>query len=349
MTVYTTDPLLDLRWPTFLAQQTRSSVFHTPAWLATLRRTYGYEPVVFTTTAPGEELRNGLLFCRVQSWLMGCRMVSVPFSDHCAPLVDNPEEMRLLLSWLRERLDREKWKYIELRPLGSCDFDRDRPQSFSLSDDFYFHRIDLRPELDVLFHNLHKSCVQRKIQRAERERLTYEQGRSQSVLAKFYHLLLLTRRRHKLPPQPIVWFRNLVDCFGDKLTIRVASQDGQPIASILTLSCKKTLIYKYGCSDARFHNLGGMPFLFWRAIQDGKALGAQEFDLGRSDTDNLGLVAFKEHLGAAGSKLSYMRATRHPSSNPVPAWKLRLVRGAFSRIPNSWLKVAGQLLYRHMG
>jgi hypothetical protein len=42
---------------------------------------------------------------------------------------------------------------------------------------------------------------------------------------------------------------------GDRLTIRVLSKHDQPIASILTLSYKSTLVYKYGCSDARFHNV----------------------------------------------------------------------------------------------
>src|SRR5271157_227408 len=40
-----------------------------------------------------------------------------------------------------------------------------------------------------------------------------------------------------------------------------------------------------------------MPLLFWKAIQEGKERGAREFDLGRSEIDNPGLVAFKNHLG----------------------------------------------------
>jgi len=39
------------------------------------------------------------------------------------------------------------------------------------------------------------------------------------------------------------------------MKIRVASKDGRPIASILTLSWKDIMVYEYGCSDERFHNL----------------------------------------------------------------------------------------------
>ena len=352
-TIHTLNPLQDSRWPEFLRSDPAASVFHTPGWLEALRRTYGYEPIVFTTASSGEELKNGIVFCRVKDWLGSCRMVSAPFSDHCQPLVDSEENFKLLLGALRQNQERERWRYIELRPLASWDTGQETQASFAKGEEFLFHTLDLRPSLDDIFHNFHKSCVQRKIHRAERENLDYEAGRSESLLAKFYHLLLLTRRRHQLPPQPLAWFRNLADCLGDRLAIRLVSKDGQPIASILTLSFKNSLVYKYGCSDAQFHNLGGMPLLFWRAIQEGKELGAEEFDLGRSDRDNPGLVAFKDHLGAARSKLGYFRASRNGSRSPTAAgladWRLRLAKGVFARMPNSLLKIAGKLLYRHMG
>ncbi len=107
--------------------------------------------------------------------------------------------------------------------------------------------------------------------------MSYEVGTSERLLSSFYGLLRLTRRRHGLPPQPLAWFRNLVACLGDKLAIHVASKDGLPIASILTLSFKKTMVYKYGGSDAAHHRLGGMPFLFWQAIQRAKARGSRNW------------------------------------------------------------------------
>jgi len=333
----------------FLQNHPASSVFHTPGWLEALRRTYGYEPTVFTSASPGEELQNGIVFCRLKDWLRGCRMVSVPFSDHCQPLVDSEENLQFLLGALKQNQKHEKWKYLELRPLTARKNSQEIQLSFAKGEEFFFHTLDLRPSLDTIFHNFHKSCVQRKIHRAEREHLEYEAGRSESLLAKFYHLLLLTRRRHQLPPQPLAWFRNLADCLGDRLAISVVSNSSQPIASILTLSFKNSLVYKYGCSDAKYHNLGGMPFLFWKTIQEAKASGVEEFDLGRSEVDNTGLVAFKEHLGAAGSRLEYLRIERHLSRPTVNDWKVRVLRRAFSHMPNPCLKLAGNLFYRYIG
>jgi CelD/BcsL family acetyltransferase involved in cellulose biosynthesis len=341
-------PLSDHRWREFLGRHPQASVFHTPEWLEALRRTYGYEPFVVTTVAPGRELRDGVVFCHVRSWLTGHRIVSIPFADHCQPLGESAESLEALLDTLREEQLRAKWKYIELRPLPANAHWEDS-RGFGRSAEFNFHRLDLRPDPDSLYRGLHKSCVQRKIQRAEREHLAYEEGRSESILAKFYHLLVMTRRRHRLPPQPRAWFRNLVDCLGEQASIHVASKDGQPIASIFTLSYKQTLVYKYGCSDNRFHKLGGMPWLFWKAILKGKGLGAQEFDLGRSEMDDPGQAAFKGHLGGTCSTLTYFRCPRRVSERSASGWKMQVARNAVGRLPVPLLILAGRLLYRHIG
>jgi len=57
--VYRIDPLTDRRWNAFLeAAMARASVFHTLPWLKALHRTYGYEPIVLTTTPSGVDLQK---------------------------------------------------------------------------------------------------------------------------------------------------------------------------------------------------------------------------------------------------------------------------------------------------
>ena len=86
----------------------------------------------------------------------------------------------------------------------------------------------------------------------------YESGNSERLLNAFYRLMVQTRRRHRLPPQPIQWFRNVAACMGDRLQIRVAFKDGNAIASILTLQHKDVVVYKYGCSDTA-SRISGVP------------------------------------------------------------------------------------------
>ena len=341
--VYTINPLQDPRWPEFVSHHPSASVFHTADWLEALRRTYGYEPVAFTISAPGGELRNSVVFCQIRSRITGRRLVSLPFSDHCQPLVETPAELEATLEFLQGSA--EKWKYIEMRPLADEAL-RSLGTRFNPSASFGIYKIDLRPDQQVIFNNFHEDCVQRKICKAEREQLTCEAGRSGTLLRKFYSLLLLTRRRHQLPPQPLAWFRNLIECLGEKLTIHVAFHNEAPVASIMTLLHKQTLVYKYGCSDAKFHNLGGMPFLFWKAIQQGKQAGTTEFDLGRCAEDEPGVALFKERLGASRTELNYYR---YPISSPRSRLRMPWAQQIFAHMPDAVLTGAGRLLYKHLG
>jgi len=345
MAVYELNPLQDSRWARFVQQHPRASVFHSPPWLDALQRTYGYAPVVVSTCPVNEPLSNGLVFCQVKSWLTGRRLVSLPFSDHCAALVESNEQLDTLLMHVKRSVDDKQWRYVEIRP-ALCQ--PGHGTQLGQSNTYFLHRLDLTRGREQLFQGFHKDCVQRKIRRAEREQLHYEEGRSEAQLNKFYRLLVMTRKRQHLPPQPLAWFRGLIAAFGDQLKIRIASKDGMAVASILTLACKQVMTYKYGCSDARYNKFGGTALLFWRTIQEAQELGFEELDMGRSDLDNTGLVVFKEHWGATRSMLSYWRYPNRHQLSPN-AWGVRLAKQLVSAAPDLSLEAAGSLLYRHIG
>jgi hypothetical protein len=345
MRVYELDPLSDERWSTFIDSHPRSSVFHRREWLEALRTTYNYKPTAFTTIGPDTTLANAILFCQVDSWLTGSKRISLPFSDHCEPLAD-PPLVKSILDDVCSGSSRQV-KYTEIRPRSG---ELRPPSNWAEDDHFWLHTLDLSPDVQQLHASLHKDSIQRKIRRADREGVALENGRSEVLLRHFYDLMLMTRRRHGVPPQPFSWFRNLVQCFGNRLSIRVAYVDKRPIASIVTLLHRKTLVYKYGCSDERFHNLGGMPRLFWQAIVDAKAEGLLEFDLGRSDLEKEGLVRFKDHLGAAKTRITYWQWGKDPARSGAglrSLLKAPLVQRMLSRLPEPLFRLAGEVLYRH--
>jgi hypothetical protein len=335
------DPLADSRWDDLLSRHPRASVFHSRGWLEALSRTYGYEPIALTTTGQGP-LENGLACCRVRTWTSR-RLVSLPFSDHCDPLVDRPDHLTAMLGFLVDETGKGRWRSVELRPRHGA------PAGLAAGSGYCLHTLDLARPAEQIFDGFHHSSTQRAIRRAEREGLSYESGTSTPLLSSFYGLLRLTRRRHGLPPQPVAWFRNLVACLGDRLAIHLARKDGMPVASILTLSFKKTMVYKYGGSDASRHPLGGMPFLFWRAIQEAQARGIEELDLGRSELDQPGLLAFKDHLGAARSALTYYTWPQRRSGTALDGPLARAARRLVSHLPDAALDLTGRVLYRHFG
>jgi CelD/BcsL family acetyltransferase involved in cellulose biosynthesis len=349
--VHLVSPIDDPRWDEYLKRSSGASLFHCAAWLEALRRTYGYEPVVYTTASPNERLENGIVCCRVQSRLTGRRLVSLPFSDHCQPLAEDPEDLPALLNAIEGELCAKGWRYSEMRPLTPIG---PNGSGWHTAAVYLHHQIDLQPDLAKLFSNLHRNSVQRKIRRAERERLTYLEGATGSLLDSFYRLMVKTRRRHGLPPQPRKWFQSLMDCFGDALQIRIALKDAKPIAGMLTIRYKDTLVYKYGGSDLSYNKLGGMHLLYWNSIRDAKRWGLHFFDLGRTDAQQLGLVTFKKRWGAVESAISYSRYTNsgdraHSFESVVPNWKTQTAKFVFAHSPNRLLSILGNLLYRHFG
>jgi len=349
MKVYQTDPTKDARWEELLERHPGASVFHTVAWLQALRSTYGYEPVVFTTSPPAGELKNGLVFCRINSWLTGSRIVSLPFSDHCEPLCDSTEDLNFLIRYLQTAAEPEKWKYLEIRPVNRNFSETDDGIGFLPVATYFLHILDLCPDLDDVYRGLDKDCIQRRIQRAERAGLVEKCGRTDDLLRVFYELFVVTRGRHSLPPIPYAWFRNLIRYQGNALEIRLAYKDKIPISAILTLQFKDTVYFKYGCSDARFNNFGATPWLLWKAITGAKLNGTTKFDMGRTEADNAGLLEFKNHWVPQPKRLVYWEFPNCSSLDSVYGWKLKMARHVFSCMPNWILRIIGELAYRHIG
>ena len=344
--LYTFDPMQDRRWDDLVASHPQASVFHQQGWLKALVATYGYRPVVLTSTPQGKRLSDGIVFCEINSWLTGRRLVSMPFADHLQPLLDAPSAAEEYTQWAINECRRHKWNYIELRP-QTWDIPADFPLATSQS--FWLHTLNLEPSSEKLFRNLHKNCLQRRIRRAEREQLTCERGCSEALLDDFYRLQMITRRRHQLLPQPRAWFRNLATFMSPHLEVRLARKDGRAIAAILTLRHGRTVVYKYGCSDVRFHSLAGMPFLFWKLIEESKASGAEEIDFGRTELDNQGLIEFKDRFGTNRRQITYLRYSENAGGKGVVESCLPGLRRIFSILPDALSSTAGRLLYRHIG
>ncbi|MGH9543536.1 MAG: GNAT family N-acetyltransferase [Terriglobales bacterium] len=338
------NPLRDPRWRDLLTRHPDASVFHTPEWLETLHRTYGYKPVAYTTAPAGAPLGDGLVCCHVRSWITGHRLVSVPFSDHCQPLLGSPAAWDAILT----AAVGDKGQFLEVRPLRPGVAAPPRGVWDPVRC-YVHHTVDLSPPPEALLRSFDESCVRRRVRRAQRAQLDIRAGRSPELIQAFFALHAATRRRHGLPPQPLRWFANLAACCGKQLCYYVAFYQGRPIAAIVTLLFRQTLTYKYGASDAAFHQLGAMPFLLWQAIQEGKRQGATCLDLGRSEADNPGLLRFKDNWNGRRQQLIYYRFPEKGESMWASAWAKGATSILLKTLPVFLLAAIGDLAYRHFG
>lgn len=345
MYFYTLDPLLDRRWDDLVASHPRASVFHTTGWLRALAYTFDYRPIVLTSTPPHRPLSGGVVFCEVRSWISGSRLISLPFSDHAEPLLSESGGECDLEQWVQAACSLHGWKYVELRPVSQ---ESETSSPLKVSQSFWFHSLNLSPSAEQLFSRLHKNCIQRRIRHAEHEHLAYERGASDELIRAFYKLLIITRRRFGLLPQPKTWFRNVIAGMSPNAEIRLVRKSDVPIAAIFTLRHRDTVVYKYGCSDHRFHHLGGMPLLFWKLIEESKSEGAAQVDFGRTDTDNGGLTEFKDRLGTTRTRISYLRYPPIERAALASIVRTSAARDLCSQLPAPLSSALGRLVYRHM-
>ena len=237
-----------------------------------------------------------------------------------------------------------------MRPIALDNGEALAGTEFGQGNRYFLHRLDIQPSLESLFSGFHKSCVQRVIKRAQKGAVHTVSGNTPELLRIFYRLMVQTRRRHLLPPQPYGWFESLARNLGDRLRIRAALLGDRPISAILTLTHRDTIVYKYGCSDDNYFNQGGIFLLFWEMIQDAQSAGLKELDLGRSDLDGPGLVQFKDRWGAGRTEMIYYRSPgRTDSGHSSPLKNLGFLRKGLGLLPDSALILIGKALYRHTG
>ena len=340
--IRTLDPLTDPRWRERVRQDPRASAFHTPEWMDALRRTYGFAPVVYATS--GDELRGAIPFCLIASWLTGRRLVSLPFSDHCEPLVEDGSQLAAILDDVTFDARLNGWRYVQLRPRTAGG----TVGGFEREESNYFYAIDLQPQVDVIFKGI-KRDNREDIRKADRRGLRHIIGRDDAFVRAYFRLHAMTRSTQGVPPQPYAWFQNLARCLGEMLEVHLLLQDDVAIAGLVAITFRDQVMVKYTASDPVRDRQGMGKSLLWKTIVRAKERGATTLDWGRCEPEHQGLAQFKERFGAVRTDLVYLRNPPSPADRHRPSWATRAAKSVVPRMPVMVLTAAGRVAYRHVG
>ncbi len=338
------DPIADPAWTALLESSPSASIFHHPRWLRLLREQYGYS-LRACCVGEGDAIAAGIPIARIESRLTGRRLVSLPFSDMCPPVLAAGAGRAEALA-LGEALAEERRRTgLDLTVHESLP---DAPEAF-VQPRFFRHLLTLARDPAEVESRYSKSQVKRGIKKAQREGLSAERRTDQAALDAFYALHMQTRRKLGVPTQPKRFIRRFAELFDAELGfVELVLDQGRPIAAAVFLTYNGTLTYKYGASDARA--LGKRPnnLLFAEAIRWACEEGLHTLDFGRTDVDNEGLRAFKRSWGAEEEALSYTYfAERPPAAGP--GLRDRAVGAVIRRSPAGVSRLVGEALYRHFG
>ncbi len=293
--------LIDLRhdqyWPA-IANHRFGSLFTSPPWIKAVSQAFNLQILASAQTA-GTNLQAAVPFCRVSDF-RGDRVVCLPFSDYCDPLVEDgaswAELMEPILSWAVP---------VTLRCLRNRVPITDN--RFRLVGRGVWHGIDLTRSEDELWGGLAPSARQ-NVRKARRNGVVVAHGTTLEDLRAFHQMHCHVRKsKYRMLAQPVAFFENLHASFAphDRLTVLLALADDAPIAGILFLEWGDTLYYKFNASLDR--QLRPNDLLVWEGIRLGRQRGLARLDFGFSDAAQLGLVRYKRKFATEEGEISVLR------------------------------------------
>lgn len=347
MSVMSIDPQTDPRWHG-LIQQCRSSAFHSPKWLRVLADTYGLEATAYLLVTEAGDAVAGLPCCRVEDW-RGERLIALPFSDYCDPLVGDASQWNRLV----EQVAAAHCPLI-LRCLhNTIPLEDERFRRFNRAR---WHGIDLRPELSTLWDQLDGSA-RRAIRKAQENGVVVRLAECQEDLRMFYELHLAVRKyKYQLLAQPYRFFENIWQQFmeGESGVLMLADYQGETIGGVLFLEWKDGLYYKFNASNPDRLGLRPNDLLIWTGIQYAKAKGYTHLDFGLSDWGQEGLLRYKRKYATEEKTISFLRWDNAPTTTPVSGSARQMgdllpqLTNLFTdeSVPDKVTERAGDLLYR---
>lgn len=340
------DPTNYTGWDDLLLTSKDYSFFHCSSWAKVLSESYGYTPFYFTLIEGGK-LKVLVPVMEVNSFISGKRAISLPFSDYCEPIINGDISPVDLFFEIIKFAKRRKWRYIEFR--GGRSFFNHFNLSNTSSYNYLTHKIDLKIGLDSLFKNF-KASNRRNIKKAENLGLRVHFSTSWESMEDFCYLNSITRKRHGLPSQPKIFFKNFYEkiIIKNKGIISLAFYNGNPLASYIFCLFGKKAIYKYGASDLRYQSLRANNLLMWESIKWLFNNGFEELSLGRTEPLNHGLCQFKNGWGAVKDYISYFTYNLKKEDfivrgNEVGNFK----KWVLKKLPLPVLNLIGSIFYRH--
>lgn len=335
--------LEDERILPFLMKDDGASIYHHPAWLKAISKTFSHKPGYVILKDNLKNLLGLIPFVWVKSYLTGNRIVSLPFSNFSDPLVPS--------QYLKSA-----YNFLFMQFKDRCKFDLRTQDNlseilpdFSNAQNYVVHILHLNENLQTTFDSFHARSIRGAIRRAEKNNLTIDVDNSEISLRTFYNLEINLQKRLSLPPLPYVFFENILNGLKPLglIDIPIVWKNQKPIAAGFVLNFKDRFYIEYAASDKNYIGLNPNHKLYWEIIKQAHSNGCSKVDFGRTSIKNELLIAFKEKWNAVKYSVFHLD---YPSKAKVKDEQnsLRYVLTKInSKLSANILKFEGNLIYRH--
>ena len=340
-------PLSDAgEWDAYVATHPDATPFHSRAWCEAITKATGHRCHLITARDAYGALTGILPLHHIRSPLFGQALVGSGFAVDGGILADNAAVAATLGQGAADMARSLGVPSVELRggglPAG---------EGWTSEGDVYagFAR-DLAADDDAEL-----LAIPRK-QRAEVRKvlestLTVTTGRDPAERRDHYRIYATSVRNLGTPVFPKALFDAVLDAFGDAADILTVREHGRPVASVLSLFWRGTVLPYWGGGTTDARRLRANELMYFALMRHARARGCTRFDFGRSKVGT-GPFAYKKNWGFEPQPLFYGRwlapgeAPRDTNPNST---KYRLQVDLWKKLPLWAANRIGPLIARGLG
>jgi hypothetical protein len=346
------NPSADSRWDEFIENQPLACVFHHSAWKEVLENSFPQlRPCYLIAENENGEIKGAIPLFLVKSWITGTRLVSLPFSLYCDPLVDSDCVSEILIKWILYKKNEVKASYVEIRTrLIEKLF---KESKFKRLCGFKNHTLCLEDDLGILKKNFDRTCVRQRINRAKKSNIIVAEASSEKEIRTFFELHCMTRKKYGIPVQPYDFFKNMWKILYPQkmIGVLIAKLKSQPISAILFLKYKQRVHAEYMGTNDSFLKYSPNILLFWESIKLAKNEGYKFFDFGGSSIKNKNLINFKKRWGTIEEDILHYY---YPNISGISTQfenniKIQKFTKFYGKMPDNIFNILSSYIYRHLG
>lgn len=343
----------DAEWDRFVAAHPYGTVCQTSQWRDMIEASFPHIRAGALAIRDGAtgSIRAGTMVYTVRSWLLGNRMVSVPFSSRVDPLVSRQEDLWTMMGFLNRQRHEAGIRSVQIRTLKAPL--EDLPHDIMTVKNLKRHYLPLSAGADELFKTFHGSCIRRWIRKADKAGVTARRGQGAADWDTMFRIYGDTRQRLRLPVMP----RRMFTAASQHLKpehreLFITEHEGRAVGAGLFLIFNGVQQLEWVGDTPEGRTVGANQQLYWTAMQDAIARGCHTFCFGRTDDTNDGLLDYKRRWGSIEEDITILisgegsgSAERRADTTVTRQLAQRIIDAA----PRPLYLGFSEFCYRHLG